>query len=129
MVPGHGHGPAHHEGASEDMGITGWTVDPEGARGVITKALGHIDELPGCADGMVTAFSEAATACDHVAIGTALDRVLETFVSPLFDASYTAGNHVLAQLEEAVRAYVESDAQMGQDALDLMGAIPVGEED
>lgn len=110
------------------MGITGWIVDPERTRGVITKALSHIDELPGCADDMATAFSEAAAACDHMAIGAALDSILEAFVSPLFEASHSAGNHVLAQLGEAVRAYVDADAQMGHDALDQLSAVPVGEE-
>lgn len=110
------------------MSIDGWTVDPEGTRGVIVKALGHIEELPGCGDDMVTAFSNAATACDHVAIGSMLDTVLETFVSPLYDASYNSGNYVLAKLEEAVRAYVDSDARMGEDALASMDDIPRGED-
>lgn len=55
------------------------------------------------------------TACDSVAIGSMLDTVLTTFVSPLYDAPYNAGNYVLAKLEEAVRAYVDSDDQMGAD--------------
>ncbi|NUL47604.1 hypothetical protein F7P69_20715 [Cellulosimicrobium funkei] len=110
------------------MAIEGWTVDAAGTRGVITKTLVPIDDLPGCADDMVTAFSDAATACDHVAIGSMLDTVLQTFVSPLYDASYNAGNYVLVQLEEAVRAYVDSDAQMGEDALASMDDIPRGED-
>lgn len=111
------------------MAIPGWTVDAAGTRGVIKKALPHIEDLPGCGDDMVTAFSDAATACDHVAIGSMLDTVLTTFVSPLYDASYNAGNHVLAKLEEAVAAYVSSDAQMGEDAVAAIDDIPLGEDD
>lgn len=62
---------------------------------------------------------EAATACDHVAIDSMLDTALQTFVSPLYDASYNAGNYVLVKLEQAVRTYVPSDKQMGDDARDL----------
>lgn len=110
------------------MGITGWMVDPERTRGVITTALGRIDELPGCADDMAMAFSEAVAACDHMDIGAALDSVLAAYVSPLLDASHRAGNHVLAQLEEAVRAYEDADAQMGHDALEQLRSVPVGGE-
>lgn len=106
------------------MGIIGWDVDDVATRGIITAAVEYIDELPGIGDTMAEKFTAAAEACDHIAIGAALDSVLTTYVSPLHDAAHAGGHFVLSQLENAVRAYLDGDQQMGEAALDAVDEIP-----
>lgn len=110
------------------MGIVGWTVDEDGTRDLIRTASGHLENLPQCGQDMTTYFSDAAIASDHVGIGVALDEVLSTFTGPLIDSAHSAGNHVLAQLELAVQAYLDSDRTMGEDAMAAMDAVPTGED-
>lgn len=112
------------------MGILGWDVDAEATRTIITAAVEDIDELPGIGDTMVEKFTASAEACDHIAIGAALDSVLTTYVSPLHDAAHAGGHYVLSQLETAVQAYLDGDRQMGEAALGAVDEIPdwTGEE-
>lgn len=101
-----------------------WEVEVGPARGIVTNAQAEVDRLQLQEQTLINAFTEAATACDHLDIGQALDALLHDFAGPLLQAARGAGTSITGQTGKAIDAYVQADEKMALDAEEAIHTVP-----
>lgn len=89
------------------MALDGWDINTGAAGGVVVAAQGDVDRLTAQETALTTAFEEAATACDHLDIGDALNSLLGDFAGPLLQSAKNAGNSICGHTSEAINAYIQ----------------------
>lgn len=106
------------------MALDGWNIDVGTATSIVNKAQDDVDRLKGKETALTTSFTEAATACDHIEIGGALDGLLGEFLGPLLEAAKNAGNSICGNTQETVNAYNDANGNMADDAERAIYSIP-----
>ncbi|MEE1621787.1 DUF6507 family protein [Zafaria sp. Z1313] len=109
------------------MPLDGWDIQVAAARGVVTLAKADVDRLEAQETALTTSFEEAATACDHLDIGDALDSVLSGFAGPLLQSARNAGYSICGNTGLAIDAYVAGDDDMAADAETAIHSVPAVE--
>ena len=104
--------------------MTNWHVDEEPARSTVRTATSEIDEIVEFAPTMTTRFESAATACDHLEIGSAIDDLLQQVADPLLQAVAGSGNNICSSTSELINAIVNADLTMAADAEADIYTIP-----
>lgn len=106
------------------MALDGWDINTGAAGGVVVAAQGDVDRLTAQETALTTAFEEAATACDHLDIGDALNSLLGDFAGPLLQSAKNAGNSICGHTSEAINAYIQGDESMAEDAEHAIHSVP-----
>ena len=108
--------------------MTSWHVEEEPARRTVHSASTTIDEIVEFAPSMASRFETAATACDHLEIGAALDDLLQQFADPLLQAVVGSGENITARTSEVIDAIVGADLTMAADAERAVYSVPTPPE-
>lgn len=104
--------------------MTDWHVDEEPALSTVSTAKSEIDEIVEFAPTMTTRFESAATACDHLEIGSALDDLLQQVADPLLQAVAGSGDNICSATSEVIGAILNADLTMAADAEEDIYTIP-----
>lgn len=106
------------------MALDAWEVDVPTATFIVGKAQDDVDLLKDQETALTTSFTEAATACDHIEIGDALNGLLSEFLGPLLEAGKNAGNSICGNALASIDAYSDADGKMADDAESAIYSVP-----
>ncbi|WP_372698991.1 DUF6507 family protein [Arthrobacter sp. JSM 101049] len=106
------------------MALDGWKINVGTATSIVGNAQDDVDMLEGKEVALTTSFTEAATACDHIEIGGALDGLLSGFLGPLLAAGRNAGNSICGNTLATINAYNSADGIMAGDAEKAIYSVP-----
>ncbi|MDN5813562.1 MAG: DUF6507 family protein [Arthrobacter sp.] len=111
-------------GEAESVAGDGWKVSVVTANSIVDKAQGEVDDFEGQETKLNTAFNEAATACDHLEIGEALDGLLGEFLGKLLESGKNAGYSICGNTKASIGAYADAHWEMAADAEAEIYSIP-----
>lgn len=106
------------------MALDGWNISVNTANLIVGNAQDDVDRLTAQQTTLDTSISEAATACDHADITSALDGLLADFLGPLLDAGQNGGDSVCGNTLATIGEYVGADADMARKAERAIYDIP-----
>ncbi|GAA4769022.1 DUF6507 family protein [Citricoccus nitrophenolicus] len=106
------------------MALSGWSIDVEAARSVVTTTKGHFDKIDQLKVDSQGGITDAITATDNLEIGEALSTTNNEYLSVMIGSAEAIGDNICLKMNEAISHYVEGDRRQAEDAQASTAAIP-----